>query len=81
VSVALVVSAVFDPVSFTVAVAGMHFNVPRLPVCVVAFVASFVIDAVKVPVPSLSLRAIEPDAVAVAPAKEVPVPETFASNA
>jgi hypothetical protein len=81
VSVALAVSAAFVPVSLTAAVAGMHFSEPRMPVRVVAFAASFVMVTAKVPVRSVLLREIEPEAVAVAPANEVPVPVTFASRA
>src|SRR3954464_12795695 len=68
-SEACVVLAVLAPVSVSVAVAGAQERVPCSPVRVVAFVQSLAMLAAKVPVPSFSLRTIEPDAVAVLPAK------------
>ena len=76
--------SVFDavaPVSVSVAVLGAHESVPRSPLRVVAFARSVVIAAENVPVPSFALMAIEPDAVARAPAKLVPVPVSSRASA
>jgi hypothetical protein len=69
------------PVSVSVAVDGAHASVPRAPVRVTAFVQSVVTVAANVPVPSFSLRAIDPDTAADGFAKLAPVPLTLASSA
>src|SRR5439155_9391777 len=80
VSEALTVFDAVAPVSVKVAVDGAHETVPWSPVRVVAFVQSVVRLAEKVPVPSFSLRAIEPEALAVEAPNVEPVPLTFASS-
>ena len=79
VSDALTVFDAVAPVSVTVAVDGAHESVPCSPVRVIAFAQSVLKLAEKVPVPSFSLRAIEPEAVAVDAANVEPVPLTLAS--
>src|SRR3954447_26219544 len=75
---------VFDavaPVSVSAAVDGAHASVPCLPVRVVAFVQSVVTVAANVPVPSFSLRGIEPEGAAEGFARLAPVPLTLARSA
>src|SRR3954451_2386346 len=81
VSVAFNVFDAVAPVIVSAAVDGAHASVPRMPVRVVAFVQSVVTVAANVPVPSFSLRAIEPESAADGFARLAPVPLTLARTA
>ena len=64
--------------AFEELLAGAHESVPRIPVRLVALVQSVVTVAANVPVPSFSLRPIDPETAADELVRLAPVPLTLA---